>query len=112
MSAIPFADAPASAYERARRALLAEPRITIVDSRPGYLRAEARTRAFRFVDDVELLVDSAARRIHFRSSARIGYNDWGVNRRRMERIARRLAPRRGPTARPDDPTATGTIAPP
>jgi uncharacterized protein (DUF1499 family) len=91
MSAIPFADTPAHADERAREALLAEPRTTIVDTRPGYLRAEARTRAFRFVDDVELLVDSAARRIQFRSSSRLGTSDWGVNRKRMERITHRLS---------------------
>jgi uncharacterized protein (DUF1499 family) len=91
MPAIPFADTPASAYDRARKALLAEPRTRIVDARPGYLRAEAHTRAFRFVDDVELLVDSAARQISFRSSSRLGHNDWGVNRRRMERITRQLS---------------------
>ena len=91
MASIPFTDSPTDAQARARAALLAEHRMTIVDDRPGYLRAEARTSVFRFVDDVELLVDSTERLIHFRSSSRVGHNDWNKNRERMERVASRLA---------------------
>lgn len=91
MRAVPFTDAPADAQTRARAALLAEPRTRIVLERPGYLRAEARSRIFRFVDDVEIVVDSTAHVFHFRSASRIGKGDLGVNRARMERVSARLA---------------------
>jgi uncharacterized protein (DUF1499 family) len=90
MDAIPFTDAPTDAHRRVLAALAAEPRAVIVVDQPAYVRAAVPTAVFHFVDDVEMLVDSAEHRIHFRASARVGHNDWGVNRRRMERIAARL----------------------
>jgi len=45
------------------------------------------------VDDVEFLFDDNARRIDIRSAARVGYSDFGVNRRRMEEIRRRFSGR-------------------
>jgi uncharacterized protein (DUF1499 family) len=91
MPAVPFADAPDAALARARAALLAEPRTRIVRERPGYLKAEARSRVLGFVDDVELVVDAAARVFRFRSASRVGRGDLGVNRKRMERVSARLA---------------------
>jgi uncharacterized protein (DUF1499 family) len=66
----------------------AEPRTAIVQQADGYVRATFTSRLFRFVDDVEFVVDPAARLVHFRSASRIGESDLGVNRRRMERLAR------------------------
>ena len=63
-----------------------EPRITIVREEEGYMHAEARSLLFRFVDDVEFLLDADNRLIHVRSASRTGYSDLGVNRRRVERI--------------------------
>ncbi len=93
MSAIPFTDAPEAAQARARAALTAEPRTRVVLERPGYLHAESRSRLFRFVDDVEVVVDSTARVFRFRSASRVGRSDLGVNRRRMERVSGRLKQR-------------------
>jgi uncharacterized protein (DUF1499 family) len=93
MPAVAFADAPDAAQARARAALLAEPRTKVVLERPGYLRAEARSRLFRFVDDVEIVVDGPARVFRFRSASRVGRSDLGVNRKRMERVSRRLTQR-------------------
>lgn len=90
MPPLPFADAPQAAQARARAALLAEPRTRIVAERPGYLHAEARSRVFRFVDDVEVMVDGAARVVRFRSASRLGRSDLGVNRGRMERFTARF----------------------
>ena len=67
-------------------ALTAESRTRIVVEGRRYLRAEARSALFRFVDDVELLADEDAGLIHFRSSSRVGRSDFGVNRRRLRRI--------------------------
>ena len=93
MPPVPFTDAPRGAQARARAALLAEPRTRIVEERDGYLHAESRSRVFRFVDDVEVVVDGDARLFRFRSASRVGRRDFGVNRARMQRLTERL---RGP----------------
>ncbi|HEX8274607.1 MAG TPA: DUF1499 domain-containing protein [Longimicrobiaceae bacterium] len=90
MPALPFADAPAAAQARARAALLAEPRTRVVAEAPGYLRAEARSRLLRFVDDVEVVVDADRRTVGFRSASRVGRSDLGVNRARMLRFSERF----------------------
>ncbi len=88
MEAIPYRD-PRAARARLRGVLAGLPRTRIVeddlDGR-GYLRAEARSLIFRFVDDVEFAFDDAAGRLHFRCASRLGRSDFGVNRRRMDKI--------------------------
>ncbi len=81
-----FNDQPAEAMLRLKEALLSEKRVTIITEQPTYLRAEVRSLIFRFVDDVEFTLFPDQGLIHIRSSARIGYTDFGVNRRRIERI--------------------------
>lgn len=91
MAPVPFTDSPASAMARAKAAVLAESRTRIVSEEPGWLKAECKSFLFRFVDDVELVVDAEARVFRFRSASRVGQSDLGVNRRRMARISARLA---------------------
>ena len=83
-----FHDQPAEAMRRLKQALLSEKRVTIIKEQPDYLRAEVRSLIFRFVDDVEFTLQVDQGLIQVRSSARIGYTDFGVNRRRIERIRR------------------------
>lgn len=64
-------------------------RAAIVSATPWYLHVEFRSALFRFVDDVEFVLDDSARLIHFRSASRTGYYDFGVNRRRMQEISDR-----------------------
>lgn len=90
MQAVPFRGTPEAAQRHARQALLQDPRTRVVMDAPGYLRAEARSRVFRFVDDVEVVVDGAARVVRFRSASRVGRSDLGVNRRRMQRFTERF----------------------
>jgi uncharacterized protein (DUF1499 family) len=40
---------------------------------------------------LEFCIDNDLRIIHVRSSSRVGYYDFGVNRRRVERIRARFA---------------------
>ena len=61
-------------------------RTKIVTDKENYIHVEVRTAIFRFVDDVEFLFDDNEKIIHFRSRARLGYSDMGVNRKRMEGI--------------------------
>jgi uncharacterized protein (DUF1499 family) len=65
-------------------------RARIVATEERYLRAEFTSALFRFVDDVEFLLDDVTRTIHVRSASRVGYSDLGVNRRRMEEIRSRF----------------------
>jgi uncharacterized protein (DUF1499 family) len=60
------------------------PRTELVKEEEGYLHFEVRSFLFGYVDDVEFRFDEASKTIHFRSAARSGYYDFGVNRKRME----------------------------
>ena len=62
------------------------PRATIVESTPDYFAAEFRSLIFRFVDEAQFIFDEERHLIHFRSGARTGYSDFGVNRARMDGI--------------------------
>ena len=60
------------------------------DTTERYLHATQTSSRFGFVDDVELLYDPGAGRLHARSASRVGYSDLGVNRRRLETIFREM----------------------
>jgi uncharacterized protein (DUF1499 family) len=80
--------------EEARKTLLnvleRSPRARVVEVNDVYLRVEFTTLVFRFVDDVEFLIDPDAKLVHFRSASRVGHSDLGTNRRRMSALCRRL----------------------
>jgi uncharacterized protein (DUF1499 family) len=81
-----YTDTPQQAWQRLQAAVLAEKRVTPVKSTEEYLHVEVRSLIFRFTDDVEFLHLPNDKLIHIRSASRIGYSDFGVNRRRLERI--------------------------
>jgi uncharacterized protein (DUF1499 family) len=85
-----FTGSSTEAMTRLKAVLSSWPRVRIVAERDEYLHAEFRTLLFRFVDDVEFLIDGPAKVIHFRSASRAGRGDLGVNRRRMEAIRRQF----------------------
>lgn len=60
-----------------------EPRIQIQYDEAS-LSAQVTSFFFRFVDDVDLIYDAQHQRVHVRSASRLGYYDFGVNRRRIE----------------------------
>ena len=66
------------------------PRSTIVTQSDTYLHAEAKSLIFRFVDDVELLLDTLSGRVDVRSASRTGYSDMGANRKRVEALRQAL----------------------
>lgn len=86
MDPIPYDGSLTEARQRMLKVLRDYPRTRIVREEPDYLKAECRSRVFRFVDDVDIAFDDAAKRIHFRSASRVGVRDFGVNRKRMEEI--------------------------
>lgn len=56
----------------------------------SYLHATFTSPVFRYVDDVELRLDADQGLIHIRSASRVGRSDFGVNRKRVERIMQAL----------------------
>ena len=62
------------------------PRTSVITVSDSYLHAEFTSAIFRFVDDLEFLVDDTEKVIHVRSASRMGYSDLGMNRKRIEQI--------------------------
>ena len=63
-------------------------RVRIATVESDYIHAEFRSRVFKFVDDVEFLLPDGEKVIHLKSASRIGYADFGANRKRVEHIRR------------------------
>lgn len=64
----------------------AQPRAVVQVVKGPYLAATFTSKVFRFVDDVEFLVDEEAGVVHVRSASRVGHSDLGVNRERVEAL--------------------------
>jgi len=79
---------PQAAWNTLKSIVAKQPRTRVIQEDGRYLQAECRSLVFRFVDDLEFLLDTEASYIQVRSAARTGYSDFGVNRRRVERIRR------------------------
>lgn len=62
----------------------AMPRTAIIKQESNYLHATFTSGLFRFVDDVELLLEGDV--LQVRSVSRVGYSDLGANRKRVEAI--------------------------
>lgn len=84
---LPFKAGGAAASMKALAAVLSTlPGVTIIEQRPDYLYAQAQTRWLKFVDDVEFWANPVRGVIELRSASRLGREDFGVNRQRMEVI--------------------------
>lgn len=84
---LPLRDRSAAASLQTLAAVLqAMPGVTVVEQRPDYLYAQAQTRWLRFVDDVEFWADPAAGVVEVRSASRLGREDFGVNRARIDAV--------------------------
>ena len=88
----PFAVAGDSAdtLRRLEEVVRAMPRTRIVVATETRLHAVCRTRLLGFRDDLEFRYSRAGNVVHVRSASRIGVFDFGVNRRRVERVRRAL----------------------
>jgi uncharacterized protein (DUF1499 family) len=58
-----------------------------------YIAATFSSPLFDFVDDVECRLEASEGRIQIRSASRMGHSDLGVNRKRVEAMARLFAQR-------------------
>jgi uncharacterized protein (DUF1499 family) len=66
------------------------PGANIVKREPDYLRVEFETRWLRFVDDAEFWFNPIDHVIELRSASRLGRNDLGINRARIETLRAQL----------------------
>ncbi len=68
------------------QALLQQSRTVITAKTSNSLHAEATSLIFRFVDDIDVVLDTQAQLLHIRSASRTGHSDFGVNRKRVEAL--------------------------
>lgn len=78
------------AWRAARAAVAAMPGITVITDNSDYLHAECRSAFFGFVDDLELHLRAKQNLIAVRSAARLGRSDFGVNKKRIEKLRSQL----------------------
>lgn len=86
--------APEKAWPVVRELVSGMARTHIVTERADYLHAECRSFLFGFVDDLELHLRPGEGIIAVRSASRLGYSDFGVNRRRIEDLRASLIGRK------------------
>lgn len=67
------------------------PRTRIVSVTDNYLHAECRSAVFGFVDDLELHLLPEQQQVSIRSAARLGYYDFGINRKRVNELRSKLS---------------------
>jgi uncharacterized protein (DUF1499 family) len=86
MAPLLFSGTAESALGSLEEMLANYPQATLVEKEGLYLHYEFQTSIGNFIDDVEFLLDADTQQIHFRSASRVGYGDFGKNRRRMKKI--------------------------
>lgn len=78
------------AWTALKSALSNHSRTVITRDTGDMLHAQATSLVFRFVDDIDAILDAEAKLIHIRSASRVGYGDFGVNRKRLEKLRSQL----------------------
>ena len=81
------------ARSRLLQILASEVQARILTDQENYIRVEFTSAFFKFVDDVEFYFPekkTGKKVIHVRSASRVGYSDFGANRKRIERIQNKL----------------------
>ncbi|HEY9839216.1 MAG: DUF1499 domain-containing protein [Candidatus Sericytochromatia bacterium] len=85
------------ARARLLEAVKGMPLAHLIKEQDKYLYFEFRTKMLKFTDDVEFLLPEDEPLIHMRSASRIGYSDWGTNRKRLEAVRAAFAAQKQPT---------------
>jgi uncharacterized protein (DUF1499 family) len=78
-------------WDDAIATLAAMPRTRIVARDKRYVYAEVTSPWGVYTDNLEMLLDPGSGRVDVRSSARLGYYDFEVNRERVEALREALA---------------------
>lgn len=89
MSPLPYVENRERSIEAIKMVMGQLPRAELVDESEFGLQYVVTSKVFRFKDDVTFLFDDETRQVEFRSASRVGYTDFGVNRKRMEDVSER-----------------------
>jgi uncharacterized protein (DUF1499 family) len=74
-----------TAFKRLKETVTSMDGMTLITENDIYLHFECRSAVFGFVDDLEFYF-SKKNVIQVRSASRLGYSDFGVNRKRVEKL--------------------------
>lgn len=85
----PFVLTESATLDMIEQAALKLPGAKTAVKEDDYLRIECTSKIMRFVDDLELKVTED--KLLVRSESRIGYSDFGVNRKRAEQLRKELS---------------------
>ncbi|OGQ90023.1 MAG: hypothetical protein A2464_07710 [Deltaproteobacteria bacterium RIFOXYC2_FULL_48_10] len=80
-----YQDEKKAAFKRLKKIITSIKGNTIVSETNDYLHIECKSKIMGFVDDLEFFFPDE-RIIHVRSASRLGYSDFGVNRKRVEHL--------------------------
>ncbi|PLX70456.1 MAG: DUF1499 domain-containing protein [Denitrovibrio sp.] len=81
-----FNDSPEEAMDRLVQVLNNQDRTEVLEVLPTRIHALRKSAFFGFKDDMFFVLAKEQGIIHLRSSARLGYSDFGVNRKHIEKI--------------------------
>jgi len=79
-----------AAFKRLKKIVASSDGMTLITENDTYLHIECKSALFGFVDDLEFYF-SKKNVIHVRSASRLGYSDFGVNRKRVEKLRKLFA---------------------
>ena len=86
ISPLPFNGEVDETKERIRRILNQFDQVEIKEEQPLYIHAVFTSKWLKFKDDLELYLDESTGLLHIKSGSRLGYYDFKVNRKRVERF--------------------------
>jgi uncharacterized protein (DUF1499 family) len=81
---------PQKAWQQFRQAVHGLDRALITHETETSLHVEITSLVLHFVDDVDAFLDAKSGVIHLRSASRVGHNNFGVHRKRIEEIRTKL----------------------
>lgn len=83
----------ATAWQQIRDQVIQSKRTTVVFEQADFIHAEVVSPLRVYTDDLVLRLDAENNLVHLRSSSRLGYYDFGVNRDRVEALRSALVER-------------------
>jgi len=76
----------AGVWQAVKAAVQSMPHTTLVTDQNNYLHAECHSALMGYVDDLQLQLRPKLGVIAVYSASRVGYSDFGVNRKRIEQL--------------------------
>lgn len=90
IEALPYFSSVSESIQKIRSTLLSISGVTLITEDSNYLYVECQSRLLGFVDDLEIYCDDNKQQCMVRSASRLGRTDFGVNRKRVEKIRQLL----------------------